>query len=72
VRLDNLRASAKLLRAWVEQTKPAMRAAGGQSDRRNAQPPPDNVENSMMKKWSKPKFENLRYGFEINLYVKVR
>lgn len=49
-----------------------MRAAGGQSDRRNAQPPPDNVENSMMKKWSKPKFENLRYGFEINLYVKVR
>jgi coenzyme PQQ precursor peptide PqqA len=25
-----------------------------------------------MKKWSKPKFQNLRYGFEINLYVKVR
>ncbi|MCP3868156.1 MAG: pyrroloquinoline quinone precursor peptide PqqA [Gammaproteobacteria bacterium] len=25
-----------------------------------------------MKKWSKPAFENLRYGFEINLYVKVR
>ncbi|MCG6860478.1 MAG: pyrroloquinoline quinone precursor peptide PqqA [Chromatiaceae bacterium] len=25
-----------------------------------------------MKKWSKPEFQNLRYGFEINLYVKVR
>jgi coenzyme PQQ precursor peptide PqqA len=25
-----------------------------------------------MKKWSKPKFQNMRYGFEINLYVKVR
>jgi coenzyme PQQ precursor peptide PqqA len=72
VRLDNLRASAKLLRAWVEQTKPAMRAAGGQNERRNVLPRPENVENSMMKKWSKPKFENLRYGFEINLYVKVR
>jgi len=27
---------------------------------------------STMKTWSKPAFENLRYGFEINLYVKVR
>ncbi|QKT02688.1 pyrroloquinoline quinone precursor peptide PqqA [Ectothiorhodospiraceae bacterium 2226] len=26
----------------------------------------------VMKRWSRPKFENLRYGFEINLYVKVR
>jgi coenzyme PQQ precursor peptide PqqA len=25
-----------------------------------------------MKKWSKPRFQNLRYGFEINLYVTVR
>ncbi|MCM8855718.1 MAG: pyrroloquinoline quinone precursor peptide PqqA [Candidatus Thiodiazotropha sp. (ex Lucinoma kastoroae)] len=25
-----------------------------------------------MNKWSKPTFQNLRYGFEINLYVKVR
>jgi len=25
-----------------------------------------------MKTWSKPEFQNLRYGFEINLYVKVR
>ncbi|MCU7931046.1 MAG: pyrroloquinoline quinone precursor peptide PqqA [Candidatus Thiodiazotropha sp. (ex Codakia rugifera)] len=25
-----------------------------------------------MTKWSKPTFQNLRYGFEINLYVKVR
>jgi len=26
----------------------------------------------MTKKWSKPEFQNLRYGFEINLYVTVR
>lgn len=25
-----------------------------------------------MKKWSKPSFQNMRYGFEINLYVTVR
>ncbi|MCU7861129.1 MAG: pyrroloquinoline quinone precursor peptide PqqA [Candidatus Thiodiazotropha sp. (ex Lucinoma kastoroae)] len=25
-----------------------------------------------MNKWSKPTFQNLRYGFEINLYVKFR
>ena len=25
-----------------------------------------------MKTWTKPAFQNLRYGFEINLYVKVR
>ncbi|MCB1789531.1 MAG: pyrroloquinoline quinone precursor peptide PqqA [Gammaproteobacteria bacterium] len=25
-----------------------------------------------MKTWIKPEFQNLRYGFEINLYVKVR
>jgi len=25
-----------------------------------------------MKKWCKPTFHNMRYGFEINLYVKVR
>jgi coenzyme PQQ precursor peptide PqqA len=25
-----------------------------------------------MKKWSKPSFQNMRYGFEINLYVRVR
>ncbi|PVV05894.1 MAG: coenzyme PQQ precursor peptide PqqA [gamma proteobacterium symbiont of Ctena orbiculata] len=25
-----------------------------------------------MHKWSKPRYQNLRYGFEINLYVKVR
>jgi coenzyme PQQ precursor peptide PqqA len=29
-------------------------------------------ENGTMKKWSKPEFQNLRYGFEINLYVTVR
>ncbi|MCB1875860.1 MAG: pyrroloquinoline quinone precursor peptide PqqA [Chromatiales bacterium] len=25
-----------------------------------------------MKRWIKPAFKNLRYGFEINLYVMVR
>ncbi|MES9923779.1 MAG: pyrroloquinoline quinone precursor peptide PqqA [Candidatus Thiodiazotropha endolucinida] len=25
-----------------------------------------------MHKWSKPMFQNMRFGFEINLYVKVR
>ncbi|MBT3045772.1 MAG: pyrroloquinoline quinone precursor peptide PqqA [gamma proteobacterium symbiont of Ctena orbiculata] len=25
-----------------------------------------------MQKWSKPRYQDLRYGFEINLYVKVR
>jgi coenzyme PQQ precursor peptide PqqA len=30
------------------------------------------VKGGGMKKWSKPEFQNLRYGFEINLYVKVR
>ncbi|MES9970433.1 MAG: pyrroloquinoline quinone precursor peptide PqqA [Candidatus Thiodiazotropha sp.] len=25
-----------------------------------------------MHKWSKPGYQDLRYGFEINLYVKVR
>ena len=28
--------------------------------------------NTMRKTWTKPEFQNLRYGFEINLYVKVR
>ncbi|MDJ0740019.1 MAG: pyrroloquinoline quinone precursor peptide PqqA [Gammaproteobacteria bacterium] len=27
---------------------------------------------TMKKTWTKPEFQNLRYGFEINLYVKVR
>ena len=30
------------------------------------------LETNTMKTWSKPEFQNLRYGFEINLYVKVR
>ena len=30
------------------------------------------LETNTMKTWSKPEFRNLRYGFEINLYVKVR
>ncbi|MBW9265617.1 MAG: pyrroloquinoline quinone precursor peptide PqqA [Candidatus Thiodiazotropha sp. (ex. Lucinisca nassula)] len=25
-----------------------------------------------MHKWSKPMYQNMRFGFEINLYVKVR
>ncbi|MBT2990277.1 MAG: pyrroloquinoline quinone precursor peptide PqqA [Candidatus Thiodiazotropha sp. (ex Ctena orbiculata)] len=25
-----------------------------------------------MQKWSKPRYQDLRYGFEINLYIKVR
>ncbi|MEW8328117.1 MAG: pyrroloquinoline quinone precursor peptide PqqA [Candidatus Thiodiazotropha sp.] len=25
-----------------------------------------------MQKWSKPRYQDLRYGFEINLYAKVR
>ncbi|MET0062356.1 MAG: pyrroloquinoline quinone precursor peptide PqqA [Candidatus Thiodiazotropha endolucinida] len=25
-----------------------------------------------MHKWSKPMFQNMRFGLEINLYVKVR
>jgi len=31
-----------------------------------------NRSSETMKKWSKPAFQNMRYGFEINLYVKVR
>lgn len=26
----------------------------------------------VMKKWTRPEFRNLRYGFEINLYVRTR
>ena len=33
---------------------------------------PTQEETAPMKTWTKPAFENLRYGFEINLYVKVR
>ena len=44
-------------RAWVRGTRLATKLLTGGPD---------------MKKWSKPGFQNMRYGFEINLYIKAR